>query len=353
MKIGLFIGDITRAGGTEKALISLINLFDKEHEFVVFSPVSSDKTPTFYSIPHHVKIFHFNLGVIPANPLMKVKWYWRFYKKLQHQDVSNHFDCIIGYGHSMSIVLSFFKNPKIKLYAYEHADYQTMPSITKRIVKKMYPKLNGIIVLSASAKNNFKHLNKNVAIVPNYISIPAYQKDIAKKNRIIMVGRLSDEKGYERIIPFAEKLKIDFPTWSIDIFGDGPLRNELEKRYSENKLNNVKLHGAVKNINAEFEMSKIFIMTSYTEAMPFVILEAKMFNLPVIAYKNEGTKLLINDNIDGFLVKNNDEESFYNYIKKLIINEDECIEKGLNGKKSLSAYSPEIIKAKWIEIFNM
>ena len=36
-----------------------------------------------------------------------------------------------------------------------------------------------------------------------------------------MVGRLSKEKGYERLVPIAKKLLTDFPDWQINIYGNG------------------------------------------------------------------------------------------------------------------------------------
>ncbi|WP_068944389.1 glycosyltransferase [Chryseobacterium timonianum] len=353
MRIGLLVGDITRPGGTEKALISLIKLFGKEHDFVIFSPASNEENVPFYKIPSQVKVHHFNLRSIPNTLFDKIKWYKKFYQLLKKETNKELFDYLIGYGHSMSIILSFFSKNNMSLYAYEHADYQTMPVLTKMLVNMLYKKLTGIIVLSKPAYINFKHLNKNVLVIPNYIEIPDNQTGNIKKDRIIMVGRLSEEKGYERIIPIAEKLKQDFPTWMIDIFGDGPLMNHLEQLYLDNDLMNVKLHGSVKNINQELNIAKIFIMTSYTEAMPFVILEAKTFELPVIAYENEGAKLLISDSIDGFLIKENDTVAFYEKLKSLILNEQDRIEKGKKGRQSLSEYSTEVVKNKWNKIFNL
>lgn len=351
MKIGLLVGDITRSGGTEKALINLINLYGEEHEFVIFSPSSNMNTPIFYEIPKEVKLFHFNLGLIPDNHINKIKFYNKFYNKLKNEIVVNNFDVLIGYGHSMSIILSLFSKNNLKCYAYEHADYSTMPIVTKILVKKVYKRLNGLIVLSQLAHNNFSKLNNNVKIIPNHITIPVLDETIKKQDRIIMVGRLSNEKGYDRIVNIAKSIQVEFPNWTIDIFGDGPLKADLKNIFAKNQLNNVKLHGAVKNINKEFQTSKIFMMTSHTEAMPFVILEAKTFGLPIVAYENEGTKLLVNDQLDGFLVENDSEEIFIEKLNFLITNEEDSIKMGQYGKNSISEFSPEAIKLKWDEIF--
>lgn len=133
-----------------------------------------------------------------------------------------------------------------------------------------------------------------------------------------MVGRIDSNKGYERAIPIFQYVNSYYPLWSINIFGTGPNEKALKEELLERKLNKVSVNSPTSNIVDKYLGSSIMIMTSYSEAMPMVILEANICGIPVVAYKNEGTQELIKDEKTGFLVEDGDENSFKNKLSVLL-----------------------------------
>lgn len=351
MKVVIITLDITLFGGTERAIHNLSEMLKEDCETTIYSISSKNTDTIFYQFSNTVKIKHLGHKNIPVSLSKKIFWFRQVVKDLKNQIKEDKPNFILGTGHNINFLLPFIKYGKSKIYGAEHIDINTIPSFSKKLMSLFYPKLNGIIVLSKMAKAKASSLNKNILVIPNIVK-RENNRLLSKKTdtqNIIMVGRISKEKGFDRIIPIAKFLKEFYPFWRIQIYGDGPMRNELTNDLEQNQLNNVNLQGITKNINEKYLSSSIFMMTSYTEAMPMVILEAKSFDLPVIAFKNEGTNLLIENEINGFLASNNDD--FCKYLEILIKNDNNIIQKfNLESEKQLETYSEEKIKEMWLSV---
>lgn len=352
MKVVLIVGNITKSGGTEKAIANITHLLKEYFDITIYSLSSEDNVPVFFTIDKNIPIRNFNLSDIPVDAIGKLKWFSKYVRTIKPRIKDDNPDFIIGFGHNISSFLPLIRvNKSIKIFAAEHIDYDTIPKVSKVLVNSFYKKLDGIIALSSHAKQKLNHLNSNIQVIPNSIAIKKNYEEENKANRIIMVGRLSPEKAYERIVPIAHFLKDKYSDWQIDIFGDGPEKEKLTSLFDKEKLNNITLHGAVKDINVEFDKSKIFIMTSYTEAMPMVILEAKSHGLPVIAYENEGTQLLINNKNDGFLIKNDNVNEFIEKLSLMLENQNDL--RGFFGEnaiENIAEYSEKEVVKKWLNL---
>ena len=164
-----------------------------------------------------------------------------------------------------------------------------------------------------------------------------------------MVGRLSAEKGYDRLIPIAAELKKRFPDWRIDVFGDGPMRVVIAEMLRKNSLTDyVNLHGQVSNIGEQYCESDLLMLTSPSEALPMAIIEANSQGLPAIGYENEGTKALIDDGRTGFIIPDGDVDGFIERLGLLIEDRRLREEMGQNALKKVEMFKPERVKQLWI-----
>ena len=73
-----------------------------------------------------------------------------------------------------------------------------------------------------------------------------------------------------------------------------------------------------KNIRDEYLNLSIYALTSYDEGFPMVLLEAREFGLPCIAFKSFGPCIIIKDGEDGILIDNGDIENFAKRLQELI-----------------------------------
>ena len=148
----------------------------------------------------------------------------------------------------------------------------------------------------------------------------------------------------------------DYPDWCHDIVGDGDERERLEKYIYDNNLSNkVKLHGFRDKdyIYSLLSKSSIYLMTSYTESFGIVLLEAMSCSVPCIAFSSaEGANEIITSGKDGYLIKN---RNFSAYIKKcedLMNDREKRIKIGMEGRKTIVKYSPEVVSKKWLDLID-
>ena len=348
MKIVIVIADISKTGGTERATINLANMLCQNHEVKILS--LSDKKVSFFELNDSISVESLGLKEIPLEIYKKVSWYFTLYKSLKRKLLIYSADIIIGEGHNISTILPFSKNKGSRTIASEHIDYDSIPQWSRALMKFIYPKHSSIAVLSEIARMKLKTLNDRVEVIPNVLPFEStYNADLINQ-RIIMVGRISKEKGYERLVPIAENLLKEYPAWKIEIFGNGDLKQQIIKLFREKNLNNIVINEPVKNIQNEYMKSSMLFITSYNEAMPMVILEAQSCGLPVIGFKCEGTESLINNNETGFVVESADE--FYSKAALLISDVSQRKNMGASAKKEASYYNSENIKKLWEKILN-
>ena len=113
---------------------------------------------------------------------------------------------------------------------------------------------------------------------------------------LLYVGRLSAEKGIERLRPILEAL----PGARLALVGDGPHRGALSKHFAGLPVFMAGfLHGD--ELAAAYASSDVFVMPSRTETLGLVILEAMSSGLPVVAARAGGIPEMIEDGESGYL----------------------------------------------------
>ena len=119
------------------------------------------------------------------------------------------------------------------------------------------------------------------------------------------------------------------------IVGDGILREKLEKKIDDYNLkNNFFLLGWRKNIELILKTFDVFVLTSIFEGLPMAVLEAMASNVPVVATGVDGTREIIKDNKNGFLVNCHDNKTFSEKIKILLFRK-EIREKFIKNSKKI------------------
>ena len=120
-------------------------------------------------------------------------------------------------------------------------------------------------------------------------------------------GRMVPVKGYDLLLKAAEYIVEDSPQVMFIIAGDGPLKEDLQRKSVEMGLeNNVKFIGFREDIIDILNCLDVFVMSSHHEGIPMVLLEAMALQKPVISTAVGGIKEIIQDNVSGLLVKPGD-----------------------------------------------
>lgn len=195
----------------------------------------------------------------------------------------------------------------------------------------------------------------NIEVIPNAaMHVSDAYSDVMNK-RVIAVGRLDYQKGFDRLIQAWELVQYTgkFTDWKLDIFGQGEWREMLQQMIDKAELQNtVCLNRPTKQIGEEYVKSDMLVMSSNYEGFPMVMIEAMACGLPVVSFDYKcGPKDIIQPGINGLLVPNGDIQALADAMMKVM--EDEAYRKMLsqNARKVVDTYSEQAVMSQWIRLF--
>lgn len=251
--------------------------------------------------------------------------------------VVKHFgpDIIFSTANHLNLYLAIFKNQfssNIKFIAREasivsiNSKQAKMPVLYNRLIKKYYRRFDMIICQSAYMQQDlvkYYHIPADKAMVIHNAAEEVLHTPVqAKPNyeriyKFVTIARLSEEKGIERLIHALGLISIDYQYY---IIGEGSKRADLQKLIDELQLNDkILLVGQKDYPFAGMEDADLFLMGSYYEGFPNVLLEAGAHGLPVVAFNAPGgIAEIIKETQNGLLVEDNDIIAFAAAIKKAL-----------------------------------
>lgn len=244
-------------------------------------------------------------------------------------------DIILAAANHLNLFLGIFKwlfPKRIKLIARESSIVSINdPSkwnfnFYSWLCRNFYKNLDLIICQSLFMKNDLvQHFNvpaRKTYVINNPVEIPQPAPSLRDEDSegepvFITVGRLSKEKGLERILRSLAKLKTSF---TYHIIGEGDRRPSLEKIIREQKMEGkVFLPGKFNRPFAQVPDPTLFLMGSYFEGFPNGVLEANALGIPVVAYPAPGgISELIRNYENGILSEGEKEEDFTRAIEKAL-----------------------------------
>ena len=186
----------------------------------------------------------------------------------------------------------------------------------------------------------------------NSLSFTISGRSDLKNKRIIAVGRLTKQKGFDFLIEAAVLIREQLPDWHIDIFGSGEDKSDLQAQINSLNLEKfVKINPPTKNIQCELLKSSIYLMTSRWEGLPMILIEAKSCGLPCVSFDcPEGPADIIKHSEDGFLVELGDIKTLVRYVVELATDEKLLNRYSQSAIINSLEFSPTIIFPKWDSI---
>lgn len=173
--------------------------------------------------------------------------------------------------------------------------------------------------------------------VPNFVDVPAYSANTGKE--IAFVGRLSMEKGPDTFAQVASRFSDVAP---IGVYGEGPMFETLSSRFP-----GITWHGRV-TMDQHWSNIGLVCITSRSEGLPLVALEAMARGIPVISYALGGLVQLIDNGHNGWLIAQRDTQQFSVAIKHWL-DLDDCAKQQLSTRahqRIKSAFSSDVVGPK-------
>ncbi|NEU08812.1 glycosyltransferase [Flavihumibacter sp. R14] len=172
-------------------------------------------------------------------------------------------------------------------------------------------------MLASWASKSFIN-SKKLVMIGN----PVLQPDIIRSTelrevmiKLIIVGKMSSVKGHDRLIEIFRELPDNYHLTIAG--GDGGTENLVKQRIRElNLCSRVTMIGQISNVCEQIARHRIFLLTSYSEGFPNVILEALSVGTPVVTFRVGGVSDFIIDDFNGYIVEQGDIAKFRDSIVK-------------------------------------
>ena len=174
-------------------------------------------------------------------------------------------------------------------------------------------------------------------------------------HRVIAVGRLDYQKGFDRLIQAWELIQKSgrYSDWQLDIFGQGEWRKMLQQAVDDKGLSDsVLINQPTQDIGKEYAGSSMLVMSSHYEGFPMVMIEAMACGLPVVSFDYKcGPRDIIQDGQNGLIVTDGDIQGLADAMMRLM--NDESLRKQMSerAKKVVDIYSEKTVMKQWTELF--
>ena len=329
-------------GGVSKVLFDLLENINREkYDITIMALYNNgmykDKIKEYGKFKYCFDIPEPNDNSLKANLYRK---YWggmlRLPEKFMYKwFVKEKYDIEIAFIHGWSTkFISGSNNKKSKKIAWVHADLVTwdrVDGVFKSLEhhKKAYSKFDEVICVSQTVKEGIekKYNVKNAKVLYNPINREKILKlsnekidDIKPSNKfkLISVGRLSKEKGYDRLLRVVKKLVNEQIGCELLIIGSGKEYDKLNSYIKNNNLEyNIKIVGYKENPYKYVKSSDLFVCSSLSEGYSLVIAESLVLGIPVVSTKCSGPIEILRNGENGLLVENS-EEGLYKGLKEII-----------------------------------
>lgn len=204
--------------------------------------------------------------------------------------------------------------------------------------------------------NYSKFIKLKTYVVTNKLKLSDFESvenKVGESFKIACIGRLDKEKRWDVALKVFKKLKDSGFGISVEIAGNGLLKDELENAIGEQNLQNeIKLIGNVNDVSSFFSRNNIQVHTADFEGMPNVIMEAMACGRAVVATNAGDTSQLIENGINGYVVNCGDVEGLYRRIVSLIEDPSMCIAMGLKGREiAENRFKVELLRKETFDIY--
>lgn len=347
-KIGFLIMNFENGGGTERVTSIIANeLVDRNYEVTVYSCQKGNKCK--FPIDSRVHLCSLE-GEKYENPI------WRkiqVIEKLIRTVKKDNIEIMIAVDVALYLYLIPLQVKHLcKCIAWEHFNYYINPNKMVKYARRLAAKYaDCVIVLGKNDLNNYKshykEINK-ITYIYNPIAININPRANIKNKKIIAMGRLNNQKGFDLLIEAWAKLEYDFEDWEVNIFGEGLLKESLQKQINNKNLKKIFLRGYSVDIEKDMADSSFFVFPSRYEGFGLVLLEAQALGLPCVSFDcKEGPAEIIDDNVNGFLVEPMNVDLFAAKMRDLMT--DETLRKNFSEKstKDLYRFERKNIIDKW------
>ena len=315
-RIVFFISNFNSPGGTERVTATVSNALCALGFEVHILSIVKDEKDVFYSVDPNVLVS--NLGFSPNS---SKKNFLNICSELRKYLLINKINNLIIVD-SLCASFTFFATRllNINVICWEHFNLEFKDKSILRSLGRFLASIscNHIVTLTDMDQKDwekkYQYSRNKVSVIPNPIAFDVRLKEFnQEKFKALSIGRLSPEKGFDDLITiWADFIQYNKDA-TLNIIGNGVEKNRLialAEKYNLTKKN-LNFLSSTKEIDRFYQDATLYLMSSHSEGLPMVLLEAQAFGVPVITFQcGHGVNNIVKNSFNGYLVRNRDKKLF-------------------------------------------
>ena len=361
-------------GGMERVLYNKVKYFSEQmHWDVTVVTTDQHNRLPFYPFPESVRMIDLGINYSEDNVKRTFgKIYGYLKKRRKHRKlleellIKEKADIVVSLYPSESSFIPYIKDGSRKVLEIHYCKFFRLQYGRKGLLgaidkwrtwqdERIVRGFDKFVVLTNEDRGYWGNL-PNIEVIPNAAMFVADRYSDVSVKRVIAVGRLDYQKGFDRLIQAWEIVNKSgkYDDWRLDIFGQGDWKDMLQGMIDKKGLNgSAFINKPTKNIGDEYAYSSMLVMSSNYEGFPMVMIEAMACGLPVVAFDFKcGPKDIIRNEENGLIIHNGDIKALADGIMKLMEDTENRKRMSLNARKIVDTYSEKAVMEKWIGLFN-
>lgn len=361
-------------GGMERVLYNKVKyLSEQMHWDVTVVTTDQHGRPSFYPFPESVRMIDLGINYSEDNvkgAFGKILGYLKKRKKhrklLEELLIKEKSDIVVSLYPSESSFIPDIKDGSKKVLEIHYCKFFRLQYGRKGLLgaidrwrtwqdERIVRRFDKFVVLTNEDRGYWGDL-PNIEVIPNAAMFVADRYSDVLNKRVIAVGRLDYQKGFDRLIKAWEVVwkSGKYNDWRLDIFGQGEWKDMLQRMIDEKGLNgSAFINVPTKCIGDEYADSSLLVMTSNYEGFGMVLVEAMSCGLPVVSFDCKcGPRDIISEGENGLIIRNGDIKALAEGMMRLM-GDGECRKRmSQNARKIVDTYSEKTVMDKWICLFN-
>ena len=372
MKLVYIFSSFAAKGGTERIFCDKMNWLAEVAGYeIVFVTYEQGNHPFAY--PLSKKIRHvdlntrfFTTGTMPL--LKRIRFKFTLPRLFKHRlrklldEIQP--DVVVSTTYALFLFREILSQP-YRHVVESHVYYQLLlqntfthiPWLDRKISQhllKMLKRCEKVVVLTHKDAACWKDYD-NIEVIHNVVTnYPEKITDVADRpKRIIAVGRLHAQKGFDLLIQSWQLIAARHPDWQLVVYGHGGDLQKLQQQLEKAGLtSSMTFAGTTDNIYKEYQNSAFYVMSSRYEGWGLVLVEAMSCGLPCVSFDCPyGPSDIIRDGEDGFLVENGNIQQLAEKMELLINNKELREWLGVRARLNAARFTSDNIMPQWTKLF--
>lgn len=351
-KIAFYIDNMNR-GGAQRVMTNLCEHYSKKGvKVILINDYPSDGKRPVYDLSESIQRVYLQT-------------------KYEHSPIKNNISRLKNLRNTLKsekpdLILSFLAGPNIRVLLATiglkqkvvvsvrndpNVEYST-GGVKKALVSRLFNRAEGCVFQTNEAKAYFsQNIQNRSKVILNPVDDRFYRTSRTPNiGEIVTAGRLDNQKRHDILIDAFAKVAEDHPQVNLIIYGEGPLRTQLEEQIRVLGLNSrISLPGNVPNLEEKLATASVFVLSSDYEGMPNALMEAMAMGLCCISTNCPcgGPQLLDGKTGAVKLIKIGDVLGLSQAMRDVIDNDELSFKMGILARERANLFKPDVIYEEW------